>query len=188
MHAQTKLLLGLRSLIINTHVQPHSKEYPMQNRRAVMVWWVFWGGWGVIKKCWMFHCFLQFLLYVVFKLAHFTLVRKSKACQWLLPEQLSKPVASGREGAMLEAIMLLPAVAWVSWWLPTRIQLPKQLLLLRMPSTQLGWSTSCTRSSARLHYCALLFSSTKHAKPTIISHSSDLHLIWEAALCFLWCF
>lgn len=49
-------------------------------------------------------------------LPHFTLVRKSKASQWLLPEQLSKPVAAGREGAMLEAIMLLPAVARVSWW------------------------------------------------------------------------
>lgn len=56
---------------------------------------------------------------VFLKLPHFTLLRKSKASQWLLPEQLPKPAAGGREGAMFEAILLLPAVAWVSWWLLT---------------------------------------------------------------------
>lgn len=56
---------------------------------------------------------------VFLKLPHFTLLRKSNASQWLLSEQLPKPAAGGREGAMLEAIMLLPAVAWVSWWLLT---------------------------------------------------------------------
>lgn len=67
------------------------------------------------------HCCLQFLLSFMlsWNLPLVTLVRKSKARLWLLPEQLSEPVAAGREGAMLEAIMLLPAVAWVSWWLLT---------------------------------------------------------------------
>lgn len=119
MHAQTKLLLGSRSLITNTHVQPRSKSTQCKTEQ---LWWFgggfFWGGGGSLKNAEGFITFCNFFC-AFLKLPHFTLVRKSKASHWLLPEQLSKPVAAGREGAILEAIMLLPAVAWVGWWLLT---------------------------------------------------------------------
>lgn len=121
-------------------------------------------------------------------LPHFTLVRKSKASQWLLPEQLSKPVAAGREGAMLEAIMLLPAVARVSWWLLTEdpaSQTVAVALYAIYPSSAKALPTleaveDCTTS------CSFSAQQNKPNKPLsqtlhICTSSERLHFVFCAA-------
>lgn len=123
-------------------------------------------------KCFTGLCNFFFLLHF---LETFTLVRESKASQWCLPEHLSQPPAAGTEEAMLEAIMLLPAVAWVSWWLLTED--PGSQTVITAP-----YAIDQALLKHLLHRRQWKITLLSLANQTVIWGPSHLYLFWEGAL------
>lgn len=116
------------------------------------------------------------------KLLYFTLGRESNVSQRLLPQQLSQPRAAGTEAAKLDAIMLLPAVAWVSWWWLTEDPASQTVIIALYAIHQALIQHFLHTRQGRRHDCLVIFSLTKQAT---IWGASHLHLIWEAALKFV---